>query len=66
MHGVWDVNFLEDDIGTFEGTLRNNLSWFRRFAVTRLKRHSIKDSQRGKMIRCMMNPDFLLEVPTWP
>ena len=66
MHWVLDVNFREDDSRTRERTLGNNLSWLRRFAVTLLKRHPIKDSQRGKMIRCMMNPDFLLEVPTWP
>ena len=62
MHWVLDVNFREDDSRTRERTLGNNLSWLRRFAVTLLKRHSIKDSLRGKMIRCMMNTDFLTEV----
>jgi predicted transposase YbfD/YdcC len=62
MHWVLDVNFREDDSRTRERTLGNNLSWLRRFAVTLLKRHPIKDSIRGKMIRCMMNPDFLSEV----
>jgi hypothetical protein len=42
----------------------NNLSWLRRFAVSLLKRHSVKDSLRGKMVRCMMNTDFLTEVLT--
>jgi predicted transposase YbfD/YdcC len=62
MHWVLDVNFREDDSRTRERTLGNNLSWLRRFAVTLLKRHPVKDSLRGKMLRCMMNPDFLAEV----
>lgn len=62
MHWVLDVTFREDDSRTRERTLGNNLSWLRRFAVTLLKRHPIKDSIRGKMIRCMMNTDFLTEV----
>ena len=65
MHWVLDVTFREDDSRTRERVLANNLSWLRRFAVTLLKRHPIKDSIRGKMIRCLMNtrvprrsPDF--------
>jgi predicted transposase YbfD/YdcC len=64
MHWVLDVNFREDDSRTRERTLGSNLSWLRRFAVTLLKRHPIKDSLRGKMIRCMLNTDFLTEVLT--
>jgi predicted transposase YbfD/YdcC len=64
LHWVLDVTFREDDSRTRERTLGNNLSWLRRFAVTLLKRHSIKDSIRGKMIRCLMNTDFLAEVLT--
>ena len=64
MHWVLDVNFREDDSRTRERTLGNNLSWLRRFAVTLLKRHPIKDSIRGKMIRCLMNTQFLDEVLT--
>jgi predicted transposase YbfD/YdcC len=64
MHWVLDVNFREDDSRTRERTLGNNLSWLRRFAVSLLKRHAVKDSLRGKMIRCMMNTDFLTEVLT--
>jgi predicted transposase YbfD/YdcC len=64
MHWVLDVNFREDDSRTRERTLGNNLSWLRRFAVTLLKRHPIKDSLRGKMVRCMMNTEFLTEVLT--
>jgi predicted transposase YbfD/YdcC len=64
MHWVLDVNFREDDSRIRERTLGNNLSWLRRFAVTLLKRHPIKDSLRGKMVRCMMNTEFLTEVLT--
>jgi predicted transposase YbfD/YdcC len=64
LHWVLDVNFREDDSRTRERTLANNLSWLRRFAVTLLKRHPIKDSIRGKMIRCMLNTDFLTEILT--
>lgn len=64
MHWVLDVNFREDDSRIRERTLGNNLSWLRRFAVTLLKRHPIKDSLRGKMARCMMNTEFLTEVLT--
>ena len=64
MHWVLDVTFREDDSQTRERTLGNNLSWLRRFAVTLLKRHPIKDSTRGKMIRCAMNTNFLTQVLT--
>jgi predicted transposase YbfD/YdcC len=62
MHWVLDVTFREDDSRTRERTLGNHLSWLRRFAVTLLKRHPVKDSIRGKMIRCLLNTDFLTEV----
>lgn len=62
MHWVLDVTFREDDSRTRERTLGNNLSWLRRFAVTLLKRHQVKDSLRGKMIRCLMSTEFLTEV----
>ena len=64
MHWILDVTFREDESRTRERTLGNNLSWLRRFAVTLLKRHPIEDSIRGKMIRCMMNNNFLTEVLT--
>ena len=65
MHWVLDVTFREDDSRTRERTLANNFeSAATRFAVTLLKRHPIKDSLRGKMIRCMLNTDFLTEVLT--
>jgi len=65
MHWVLGVTFREDDNRTRERTLGNNLSWLRRFAVTLLKRRPVKDSLRGKMVRRMMNPDFLTEVLTF-
>jgi predicted transposase YbfD/YdcC len=64
MHWVLDVTFREDESRTRQRVLGNNLSWLRRFAVTLLKRHPIKDSIRGKMIRCLMNTQFLDEVLT--
>lgn len=64
MHWVLDVNFREDDSRVRERTLGDNLSWLRRFAVTMLRRHPAKDSLRGKMLRCLMNNDFLAEVLT--
>ena len=62
MHWVLDVTFREDESRTRERTLANNLSWLRRFAVTLLKRHPVKDSIRGKMLRCGYSTDFLTEV----
>ena len=64
MHWVLDVTFREDESRTRDRVLGNNLSWLRRFAITLLKRHPIKDSIRGKMIRCLMNTQFLDEVLT--
>jgi predicted transposase YbfD/YdcC len=64
MHWVLDVTFREDDSRTRERTLGNDLSWLRRFAVTLLRRHPVNDSLRGKMIRCLMNAEFLTEVLT--
>lgn len=64
MHWVLDVTFGEDQTRTRQRVLANNLSWLRRFAVTLLKRHSEKDSIRGKMIRCLMDTAFLDEVLT--
>jgi len=62
MHWVLDVTFREDAHRTRERNLANNLSWLRRFAVSLLKRHPVKDSIKGKMLRCSYNPAFLAEV----
>ena len=64
MHWVLDVTVREVESRTRQRILANNLSWLRRFAVSLLKRHPVKDSLRGKMLRCMMNTDFLTEVLT--
>lgn len=64
MHWVLDVNFREDDSRTRERLLGNNLSWLRRFAITRLKHHPLKESLRGKMQIAGWNDDFLAEVLT--
>jgi len=64
MHWILDVNFREDDSRTRERTLGNNLSWLRRFAITRLKHHPLKESIRGKMQIAGWNADFLAEVLT--
>ena len=64
MHWVLDVNFREDDSRTRERTLGNNLSWLRRFAISRLKHHPLKESLRGKMQIAGWNDDFLAEVLT--
>jgi predicted transposase YbfD/YdcC len=64
MHWVLDVNFREDDSRTRERMLGNNLSWLRRFAITRLKHHPLKESLRGKMQIAGWNDDFLAEVLT--
>lgn len=62
MHWVQDVNFREIGSRTRERTLGNNLSWLRRVSVSLLKRHPVNDSLRSKMLRCLINPDFLTEV----
>lgn len=64
MHWMLDVNFREDDSRTRERTLGNNLSWLRRFAITRLKHHPLQESLRGKIQIAGWNDDFLAEVLT--
>ena len=62
MHWVLDVTFREDDSRTRERTLGNNLSWLRRFAVTLLKRHPVKESIACKRLRAALDVDFLHEI----
>jgi len=65
MHWVLDVNFREDENETCARSLVNNLSWPRRFAVSRLKKHpNAKESIRGKMQIAAYSTDFLEEVLT--
>lgn len=59
-----DVNIREDDSRTRKRTLGNILSWLRRFAVTRLKHHPLKERLRGKMQIADWNDDFLAKVLT--
>jgi predicted transposase YbfD/YdcC len=62
LHWVLDMNFREDEHRTRERTLGNNLSWLRRFAISKLKQHPYKDSLRGKMQAASWNDTFLAEV----
>lgn len=62
LHWVLDMNFREDENRTRERTLGNNLSWLRRFAISKLKQHPQKDSLKGKMQSAGWSDDFLAEV----
>jgi hypothetical protein len=55
-----DVRSGEDD----DRKLTNNSTWLRRFAVTRAKRHTAKDTVRGKTLRCAYSSHFVAEVLT--
>jgi predicted transposase YbfD/YdcC len=62
MHWVLDVTFREDQTHSADRSLASDLSWLRRFAMTMLGRHPLKDSLRGKMQYCIYNTRFLSEV----
>ena len=62
LHWVLDMNFREDENRTRERILGDNLSWLRRFAISKLKQHPQKDSLRGKMQSAGWSDDFLGEV----
>jgi predicted transposase YbfD/YdcC len=62
LHWVLDMNFREDENRTRERTLANNISWLRRFAISKLKQHPLKDSLRGKMQAASWSNTFLAEV----
>lgn len=64
LHWVLDMNFREDENRTRERTLADNLSWLRRFAISKLKQHPKKDSLRGKMQSAGWSDRFLTEVLT--
>ena len=64
MHWVLDVTLREDDSRTRERVMGNNLSWLRRFAVSLLMKHPMKDSIKGKMTCCLLNTDILTQVLT--
>lgn len=62
LHWVLDMNFREDENRTRERILADNLSWLRRFAISKLKQHPSKDSLKGKMQTASWNDAFLAEV----
>jgi predicted transposase YbfD/YdcC len=62
LHWVLDMNFREDESRTRERVLGDNLSWLRRFAISMLRQHPLKDSLKGKMQIAGWNNDFLAEV----
>jgi predicted transposase YbfD/YdcC len=64
LHWVLDMNFREDENRTRERTLGNNMSWLRRFAISKLKQHPQKDSLKGKMQSAGWSDEFLAEVLT--
>ena len=64
LHWVLDMNFREDESRTRERTLGNNLSWLRRFAISKLKQHPAQDSLKGKLQTAGWNDDFLAQVLT--
>lgn len=61
------LRFRSTDFGRFlkvcAETLGNSLSWLRRVAIPRLKRHLLKESLRGKMPIVGWNDNFLAENP---
>jgi len=64
LHWVLDMNFREDENRTRERTLADNLSWLRRFAISKLKQHPKQDSLRGNMQSAAWSDRFLAEVLT--
>ena len=62
LHWVLDVTFGEDQNRTRHRYLANHLSWLRRFAISLLKRHPLKQSIVIKSRMASWSNDFLLEV----
>jgi predicted transposase YbfD/YdcC len=62
LHWVLDVTFDEDQSRTRQRRIADNLSWLRRFAISLLKRHPLKDSIKGKSEIAGWNNEFLMEV----
>jgi predicted transposase YbfD/YdcC len=62
LHWVLDVTFDEDQSRTRQRRMADNLSWLRRFAISLLKRHPLKDSIKGKSQIAGWNNEFLMEV----
>jgi predicted transposase YbfD/YdcC len=64
LHWVLDVTFNEDQSRARERRLADNLSWLRRFAISLLKQHPMKDSIKGKSQIAGWSDDFLMQVLT--
>ena len=57
-----DVTFDEDQSRARERSLADNLSWFRRFAISLLKQHPSRHSIKGKSEIVGWDNNFLLQV----
>jgi len=64
MHWVLDVTFNEDQSRARERRLADNLAWPRRFGISLLKLHPLKDSIKGKSQIAGWSNEFLLQVLT--
>jgi len=62
LHWVLDVTFGEDQSRTRQRHMANNLSWLRRFAISLLKLHPLKQSIVIKSRWANWSNDFLMEV----
>ena len=62
LHWVLDVTFDEDQSRTRNRHMAHHLSWLRRFAIRRLKRHPSTDSLKGKREIAGWSNDFLMQV----
>jgi predicted transposase YbfD/YdcC len=62
LHWVLDVSFGEDQSRTRQRHMANNLSWLRRFAISLLKLHPMKQSIVIKSRMASWSDDFLMEV----
>jgi predicted transposase YbfD/YdcC len=62
MHWVLDVTFNEDQSRARERRLADNLSWLRRFGISLLKQHPLRDSIKGKSQIAGWSSAFLLQV----
>jgi len=61
-HWQLDLMFNEDASRVREQTLANNLSWFRRVAISLLQRHPCKDCIKGTQQRASWNHHLLAQV----
>ena len=66
LHWVLDMTFREDESQIEDRILGENLSWIRRFTVTLVKAHPLKDSIVGKRRWAAWSFDFLMELLQCP